>query len=534
MNRTFVAIGGTGAKVLESLVHLGAMGLAPRRLMALVVDQDVGNGNLSRTKNLLTQYRECRHQLGYDLEQNPPIFSTQFDWSHEGTRDFLYWSPADMSQVRTLRDYFRYDTLKNTEGLKTLGDACDLLYSRKELNLPWDQGFRGYPSVGAPVMAGLKDALKAKPWSEVLGEMKTACAAGNEARAFLVGSLFGATGASGFPTIARIIRNDAARSWGSPDKLRIGCAPLLPYFQFVVPPSEASDEEKSFARPENFMVNTAAALRFYADAWQRQSDFDAVYLMGNQELDSKGQTWAPGGDKQANAPHFLELYAALGAVDFLGGWRPDPSGRKLRQYIVGRGYHDSLGWLDIPGGQFMQAALNFATFALAYLGFYDPLLQGELEHRCKHLPWYLDRFPSKNELSTRDAQDRRTTLRSYLVSWLTWFRDIHRTTSLTVRLLNHAVLRPQDDTCPDFTTLQRDDLFRATRYIGQDEDNYTPAYDFGYDAVWEELCKEAAKNGKPIARDNEMGKFAYLLYRACSRFASRNYGYQLTPGGTND
>ena len=62
------AIGGTGARCLESLVHLCAMGIGPTRLHPILVDPDIGNGNLNRTIKLINLYKGVRSQIENPVE----------------------------------------------------------------------------------------------------------------------------------------------------------------------------------------------------------------------------------------------------------------------------------------------------------------------------------------------------------------------------------------------------------------------------------------------------------------------------------
>ena len=55
MKNFIIGIGGTGAKCLEHLLHCCSSGLGPEQLWAGMVDQDEANGNVSRTKILLSK-----------------------------------------------------------------------------------------------------------------------------------------------------------------------------------------------------------------------------------------------------------------------------------------------------------------------------------------------------------------------------------------------------------------------------------------------------------------------------------------------
>ena len=58
MSYYFISIGGTGAKVMESLTHITIAGLLPsnEQLFITAIDPDVGNGNLERTSTALNNF----------------------------------------------------------------------------------------------------------------------------------------------------------------------------------------------------------------------------------------------------------------------------------------------------------------------------------------------------------------------------------------------------------------------------------------------------------------------------------------------
>ena len=69
-----------------------------------------------------------------------------------------------------------------------------------EKETPLQEGFRGHPSIGSAVMAKMVDLQEDETWREF---RKNISNDDGEAKVFLAGSIFGGTGASGFPTIAQ-------------------------------------------------------------------------------------------------------------------------------------------------------------------------------------------------------------------------------------------------------------------------------------------------------------------------------------------
>ena len=64
-----LVLGGTGAKCLESIIHLAAAGMMPvEDLYVLFVDSDTANGSLGRAQKTLRSYMTCKDntRLGQD------------------------------------------------------------------------------------------------------------------------------------------------------------------------------------------------------------------------------------------------------------------------------------------------------------------------------------------------------------------------------------------------------------------------------------------------------------------------------------
>ncbi len=72
MSCYFISIGGSGAKILESLIHLTAAGILPGNedLNVIALDPDTGNSNLGRTKSTLSffqKFQDAEVGAGTDL-----------------------------------------------------------------------------------------------------------------------------------------------------------------------------------------------------------------------------------------------------------------------------------------------------------------------------------------------------------------------------------------------------------------------------------------------------------------------------------
>ena len=97
---------------------------------------------------------------------------------------------------------------------------------------------------------------------------------------FLVSSIFGGTGASGFPSIARLLR-EIIKKKNITDGVKIGGALMLPYFSF---PKPDLDEEKQVAHANTFWSNQEE-LDYYSRMFESgEKIFDELYLAGADPL----------------------------------------------------------------------------------------------------------------------------------------------------------------------------------------------------------------------------------------------------------
>ena len=188
----FIGIGGTGSKCVNNYVYSSAAGLGPDRLWIGMVDQDDANGNVAESRSNIENYQRVRRILRTpglsDINDKTDLFKTNITTQVGQTS----WCPLP-GTAPTLKDVFSYDLLN-----KDLQDTIDCLYHpQEELNLELDEGFRARPSIGAAAI--LSRVQENDPfWINIFNAIDSA-KAGTEVRIFLVSSILGGTGASGFP-----------------------------------------------------------------------------------------------------------------------------------------------------------------------------------------------------------------------------------------------------------------------------------------------------------------------------------------------
>lgn len=406
MSYYVIGIGGTGAKCVESLIHLCAAGLIPddKSLFALFVDPDGSNGSLKRAETLLQNYYDCKQlKLGAT-----DLFKTALRIANPDV-----WSPLQDKPQR-LDQFFHYNTLGQKES-----HLFDVLYSRKEKETSLEYGFRGHPSIGAAVMAAAVRLGEEEPWASMRDQIKLDVGSGQSAKVMLFGSIFGGTGAAGVPTIGRLVSNEF-KNQVKGDRFKLGSVLMLPYFSF-----DPVKGERLRVDADNFLLSTQTALTYY----YHQDDLkvcDAVYLLGNETLKPMRAS-SIGGQQQENEPHLLEMYAALAAVHFFG--QDDVSGYPH----VARAEEGKTEWPDLPydqGFQHLKGKLNqFTRFAFAYLSSYHPMLasinQGGGAYRA---PWYVNFFrrgSKKIELKTAMERELKQ-LKIYCESFLLWLANVEQ------------------------------------------------------------------------------------------------------------
>ena len=423
MSVYIIGIGGTGARCIEAIIHAAATGLLEDRTINLLfVDADETNGNLDRAQRTLDLYQRCQ-ALNLADEKIP--------WMKVKFENFGLWSPfSAYSTNKNLGSFFEYNNLQAQDS--ALGGLFDVLYTGEERNATLDVGFRGRPAIGAAVMSQVNlDALNAQPWGNLIGQLGNESGGGSsETKIFLCGSIFGGTGASGLPTIGRLLHNKLEQL-EIREKVELGCLYVLPYFGFNAQPGE--EEKKVYARSEQFLLNTEAALRYYGN--QAGETFNATYLLGNQNLSPVD--FSIGKNTQRNAPHFLELYAALALRDFVSQSK-NQAGKVV---LISRKQQQKITWNDLPDHDEVKAKLVNATrFAYAWLGNIAPELadakeMGVKEFR-KYASWFVKFFPARGgflgksreqNINFNDAQqqDAIELVSEWCQDYLCWLASVH-------------------------------------------------------------------------------------------------------------
>ena len=507
----YIGIGGTGARVAESLLHLCAAGYGPKQLKLFIIDPDEGNGNLSRTKELITRYQTARSHLQDQAAADFPLFATEVS-----TPDPLVWSIFARGNTR-LADHINVANLKSAD--RPLYDLVNVLFTQAELGEQLDEGFRGHPSIGAVVMS--EPAEDTDPWRTFWTDVEKAQQQG-EVRVFLAGSIFGGTGAAGIPTLGSpemLKFHPRAKLSDTASKIQLGACLVLPSFTFDTAGATGPESERLFVTAADFPIATKAALQFYNE---KELAYDQLYLVGDSLAQSVGD-FSPGSAKQENRPHYVELSAALSAEDFF--LQPEGANPTGRYYIAGRRGKE-VGWQSLPLAHdaeqvrprqdlLKRRLVSMTAFAYSFLEFGYPLLATAPED--VDYAWHEEHFyPRKGVFRRDESRDPRqpeqkavlTAVKEYCERFLSWAAALDEGADGPVALLNRSRLLNGGDTV---------DYEKELAAIGTFLREPSKELDFNH---FRNLLDQPTTLSDRLS---PAGKYAGLFYEAARRFAEENY-----------
>jgi hypothetical protein len=433
-----IGIGGTGAKIVESALYLLAAGVGPKDTVHVcLIDQDNANGNVQRTEALLKLI--CQIQDALTNGQN------KLDWTNnnESERTALFSIPLRQLLDNGQRAHWRpapehLPDLRTILGRNEAPPAQQALFDvlfraagvedhEKEQDLNLAEGYRGRAHVGS---AALLSALHhdSPEFLKVMTErLRNGGAKGGDGvRVMLVGSLFGGTGAAGFPTIARSLhkmrsdgRDDIRR-----DKVHLGGVLMLPYFTFDDPAQKANVITTSQLLPQ-----ARVALDYYDRLLEQEGVFDHLYISGWDDMVPLNYH-EPGRQAQRNPAMLPELLAALAVQDFFMAPQISP---KQQPMMAARRERDAFGWTDLPiDAEKRQPVIDRIAQALrfAYVWRYriDPdLKEGPKTSFMSRTPEFkaeIIRNHTKNTVWDAVAQELAANIRSFSKDLLNWAANL--------------------------------------------------------------------------------------------------------------
>lgn len=315
-------IGGTGLRVMKSVIMLLSAGYDSKgySVVPVLIDPHQDLKEKTQLDGLMESYiRIYDYVVGKNTDDvsNPltGFFSTEI----------IRWQSLDNQQNPTNSGMSSQSSFGSYLGIGNIANKdvnhylLQTLYSEANLNNKLSVGFKGNPNVGTVV---LSDMIKGADWFDAV---KRHFEEGD--RIFIISSIFGGTGASGYPLLEKMIRN--CNSHPILQGALMGAVTVLPYFKLEDPTTTGSSIDSS-----NFLTKTKAALAYY----EKNVLSNYLYYIGESSLK---ESYENNEVKQENPAHFIELVAATALFDFL-----DKSRQETAQYMS-RAIRDNQEVLDL-------------------------------------------------------------------------------------------------------------------------------------------------------------------------------------------
>lgn len=303
MKKVFVfCVGGTGLRVMKSILMLMAGGMSTNGYMVVPIILDP-HLDLDEKKNLhllIDSYKNIYNRSvnnGNDtLNHLEGFFNSEVRTLSELVAS-KHVAAAEAGSSAKFRSYIELANL-STEDLNNY--LVESMFSTKNLDSPLSVGFKGNPNVGTVVLG---DMIEKADWFR---DFKLQCE--KDDRIFIISSIFGGTGASGYPLLEKKIR--LTENEPAVKNAVMGAVTVLPYYGLKDPVSTGSDIDSA-----NFYTKTKSALAYY----QGTVKSDYLYYVGEKSLK---QVYENDEKKQDDKANFIELVAASALFDFLEREQP--------------------------------------------------------------------------------------------------------------------------------------------------------------------------------------------------------------------
>lgn len=305
MSKIYVfGIGGTGSRVLRSLAMLLASGIdfGAGAIVPVIIDPDVANADLTRTVDLLNNYTAIRKKLQFGGSNKNRFFRTDIERILPN-----YTLRINDTDSKSFKQFIGYPSMS-----KQNKAMVKMLFSDKNLESSMEVGFKGNPNVGSVV---LNQIVCSDDFSVVANSFT-----GGD-KIFIISSIFGGTGASGFPLLLKTLREaNGYPNYSLVNQARIGAVSVLPYFK-------VEQDDESEIDSVTFISKTKSALAYYENNISRNGIIDALYFLADDMANVYENH--EGGSSQQNAAHLIEFLGASAVADFSNSEFDSPQNMEL-------------------------------------------------------------------------------------------------------------------------------------------------------------------------------------------------------------
>lgn len=319
-------IGGTGARIAEVAAHLCAMNLVndEREITFIIVDKDQNCGGTAQATEVIGRIENISQITGSNT--GACLCKSRLTKPDANPWDFTnaLASIAGNNNGNA--------SLANALGQNDTDDGIlfDAFYSDSEQNSKTSEGFYGHPTIGALMFKYMMKNANGNDIAQPVIRVLSGTA--DTAKVFIIGSVFGGTGAAVFSNLAAHIRSKAralANSDGNANnqqqqgniadkqnRLIISGVLLLPYFSF------SNNRANNIINETEFYAKSKTALEQYGNdphLIRRRVDsdnsFDTLYICGQNPLHKVGE-YSIGGQSQKNHFDLVDLVSAYAMVSF--------------------------------------------------------------------------------------------------------------------------------------------------------------------------------------------------------------------------
>lgn len=384
-------IGGTGSRVLRSLTMLMASGVNMNidEIVPIIIDPDVANADLTRAVTLMNKYHTLRSNLHFGDESSSRFFKIEL--SKIFPNYILNIRNTDSISFQQFIDYASMS--KENQAL------TKMLFSEKNLQSSMDVGFKGNPNIGSVVLNQIVDSDEFKNFANSFQSGD---------KIFIISSIFGGTGASGFPLLLKTLRiGNSFPNFKLINQANIGGLTVLPYFKLK--PSNESEIDSS-----TFISKTKSALAYYEEDIIKSESINSLYYLADDISNTYNN--CEGGAMQSNDAHLIEFLGATAIIDFVNSLQSGTTNKELGlKDISGSVSFDSFydnmrRMLYFPLVQFTLMSntildkfdyFTSSTFAANrfFSDFYDKAFYLELKGFCqKYRDWLIEMKNNKRSL----------------------------------------------------------------------------------------------------------------------------------------
>ena len=401
-NNLFIfGIGGTGTRVVKSLIMLLSAGVKinAEKVVPILIDPHETSDEYRKVKMMLEQYEKM---FQHAKTTNTSFFSTEIlplgklhsETINDAEKiDNSFGLSFSKYAKNTFEEFIGYNKDMSSQDQALVS----MFFSEKDRKSEMAVGFRGNPSMGSVILNKLEDSEEFKFFKRVFNTGD---------KIFLVSSIFGGTGASGFPLLLKNLQS----AGDNIQKAVKGAVSVMPYFKL-------NENRDSFIDSNSFITKTKAALSFYEN---QLKGIDELYYIADSQLAMHNND-----EKiQENAAHLVEMMAAMGIIDFTS--LPKGYDTKVPSTSRDSNFHECSVELDTK--ELSLYNLDEDTLRIIH----KPIIKflfltyvyNNLGRKADSQPWFKETLGSEFDDAFKKGNGEFEPLVKFLVDYNSWLREM--------------------------------------------------------------------------------------------------------------